>query len=106
METIIPPACKIMQDYSEILSQLVLSVEIVHMLYTEEVITEETCDEVKKLGGCLSGGPLTALFSTVSEDPKKLSVFATVLLQSEDTVCVGKDILKEYGKSFVLYMFN
>ena len=104
METIIPPACKIIQNHSESLSQLILSVEIVHLLYTEEVISEETCDEIKKLGGCLAGGPLTKLSSTVSENPKKLNLFATVLLQSEDTVCVGKDILKEYGKLFLLYV--
>ena len=68
------------------------------MLYTEGVISKEIFDEVESSGGLLTDVPLRALSDTVSEDPNKLRVFGTVLLQSKDTVRVGQDILKEYGK--------
>ena len=35
---------------------------------------------------------------TVFEDPNNIRVFGTVVLQSEDTVHVGQDILKEYSE--------
>ena len=89
------PACQILQRHSVKLSLQTLPVET---LYTEGVISKETFDEVESSGGSLIDGPLRTLFSTVSEDPNKLRVFGSVLLQSEDTVHVGNDILKEYGK--------
>ena len=96
---------QILQKYSESLSKLVLSSETIETLYTEGVLSNEIFDEVTKLGGSLSGGPLRALSNTVSKDFKQLRLFVTVLLQSEDTDTVGiaKDILKEYGKSFYFY---
>ena len=68
------------------------------MLYTERVISKETLDEVNRLGGVLGDGPLRALYTTVSEEPSKLRVLATILLKSEETVPIANDILKEYGK--------
>ena len=87
-----------LQKHSDRLSPLNLPVEIVQMLYTERVISKETLDEVNRLGGVLGDGPLRALHTTVSEEPNKLKVFASVLLKSEQTVPVAKDILKEYGQ--------
>ena len=72
------------------------------MLYTERVISKETLDEVNRLGGVLGDDPLYALHTTVSEDPSKLKVFASVLLKSEQTVPVAKDILREYGRFLIL----
>ena len=72
--------------------------EIAHTLYTEGVISEETFDDVKKSGGSLTGRPLTALQNTVSKDPQQLKIFGTVLLQSEETVRIGKSTLKDYGR--------
>ena len=99
---------QILQKHSETLSKLVLPSEIVETLCTERVFSNETFDEVIKLGGSLSGGPLRALSNTVSKDFKQLRLFAMVLLQSEDTVGIANDILKEYGKWFyfiiVLYL--
>lgn len=68
------------------------------MLYTEGVISKETFDDVESLKGSLTDGPLRALSSTVFEEPNKLRDFASVLLQSEDTVAIGNDILRDYGK--------
>ena len=56
---------------------------------------------MEKSGGSLAEDPLRALSTTVSENADKLRAFASILLQSEDTVCVAKDILKEYGKRVV-----
>ena len=75
---------------------------VIQTLYTEGVVSKETFDEMKRSGGQLTAGPLRALSDTVSEDPNMLRVFGSVLLQSEDTVHVGQDILKEYGNGFIL----
>ena len=72
--------------------------EVVHTLYTESVFSEETFDHVKRSEGSLAGDPLRVLQNTISKDPNQLVTFATVLLQSEETVGVGKSILKDYGK--------
>ena len=62
------------------------------------MISKETLDEVNRSGGVLGEGPLKALCTTVYEEPNKLEIFASVLLKSEQTVVIAKDILKEYGK--------
>ena len=88
--------------YSDRLS---LPEAIVKILYTESVISKETLDEVNRLGGVLGDGPLRALCTTVCENPYKLKVFASVLLKSEQTVSIAKDILKEYGKINDTYVY-
>ena len=89
---------QILQKYSESLSKLVLPSEIVKMLRTEGVLSNDTFDEVEEVGGLLlSGGPLRALSDIVSKEFNQLRAFATVLLQSENTVDIAEDILKEYG---------
>ena len=91
-------ACQMLQQHTDRLSPLILPVEIVQMLYEERVISKETLDEVNRLGSVLGEGPLRALCTTVSKDPNILKVFSSVLLKSEETVQIAKDILKEYGK--------
>ena len=68
------------------------------MLYTEEVISMETLNEMERSGGLQTDRSLRALSNTISEDPNKLRILTSVLLQSEETVHVGQDILKEYSK--------
>ena len=68
------------------------------MLSTEKIISVDTLNVMEKSGGLETDCLLSALFNTVSEDPNKLRVFATVLLQSVETVHVGEVILKEYSK--------
>ena len=89
---------QILQKHSENFSHLLLPMEVVQTLYTEGVISKKIFDEVEKSGGCLAEGPLRALSSTVSKDPNQLKVFASVLMQAEETVRVAKDTLKDYGK--------
>ena len=92
------PACQMLQKHSDRILPVTLPVEIVQMLYTERVISKETLDEVNRLGGVLRDGPLRALCTAVYEDPSKLKLFTNVLLKSEQTVLIGQDILKEFGK--------
>ena len=68
------------------------------MLYTEGVISKEIFDVMESSGGLLTEGLLKALCSTIIEDPNQLRVFGSVLLQSKDTVHLGNNICKEYGK--------
>ena len=86
-----------LQKHSDRILPITLPVEIVQMLYTEQVISKETLDEVNRLGGVIRDGSLRALHTTVSEDPSKLQVFASILLKYEQTVLIGQDILKEFG---------
>ena len=92
------PACQMLQKHFDRISPLTLPVEIVQILFKEKVISKETLDEFSRSGGILGDGPLKALCTTVYGDPNKLKVFASVLLKSEQTVLIGQDILKEYGK--------
>ena len=71
--------------------------EVVQMLYTEEVISNEAFDEVKRLRSN-GAGPLRELPTIVSKDFNMPRVLATILLQSKDTAHMGTHILKEYGK--------
>ena len=98
IEDLCSSACQMLQKHSDRILPLTLPVEIVQMLYTERVISKETLDEVNRLGGILGEGILQALHTTVSEDPNKLKLLASILLNSEQTVLTGQDILKEFGK--------
>ena len=81
--------------------------EVAQTLYTEGVISKDTLDEVESLDGSLAGGPFTALSNTISSDPNQLKLFASILLQSKETVPIGEDILRECGKiSITNYQFN
>ena len=67
------------------------------MLYTEEVIF----DELDRSRGFLTDGALKAISSVVNEDSNKLRVLCTILQQSEETLCVATDMLREYGKWYI-----
>ena len=95
-------ATQILRTHSEKLHQHVLSVDAIHMLYTERVISKDTLCEVKRLGGRIDGVPLIALREAVSKNPKHLRVFTSILLRSTQSVPIAKDILKHYGKYFLL----
>ena len=98
------PACEMLQKHSNRIMPLTLPMEIIQMLYTEKVISKETLNEMNRLGGVLSDGPLGALCTTVSKDPAKLKIFASVLMKSEQTISVAKNFLKEYGKYQYIYI--
>ena len=56
----------------------------------EGVISDEIFAEVQRS----NISPLRALSGTVSDNPKQLRAFSTILLRSEDTVQIGQEILK------------
>ena len=97
IEELSTPTCQMLQKHSDRITPLTLAVEIVQMLYTERVISKEILNEVNRLEGILGDGPLRTLCTTVYDDPSKLKLFASILLKSEQTVPVAKDLLKEYG---------
>ena len=93
------PACRVFQVYSGSLQQITLPKELIQRLYTEGFISKETLQEVDTTeGSSLSGSLLRSLRSTLAKDPNKLRAFATVLIQSEKTQDIGRNILKESGK--------
>ena len=94
------PACQILLKHSRKLSQLILPVET---LLTEGVISKEIFHELKKSGNLLVNGPLRALCTTVSKDHKQLKAFASILLQSRETIKVAQFILEEYGKQEISF---
>ena len=88
-------ACQMLQRHTD---SLILPAKIVRILHTERLISKETLDEVIRMEGVLGDGALRALCTTVSVDPNKLRIFASVLLKSEETVAIGNNILKQYSK--------
>lgn len=96
-----------LQKWRDQLLSIPLSKEVAQKLYNEEIISKETSNEVTKFGGSLADVFLRALCSTISEGPYLLQKFASILLESEDTVCVARDILNEcavHGK-WSVYLF-
>ena len=76
------------------------------MLYAGGVISKKAFNEIQSSEGSLTDNSLRVLSDTVSEDSNQLRRFGHLLLQSEVTLHIGQDILKEYGKclqlSFIL----
>ena len=64
------------------------------------IISNEIIDELQKS----NISSLRALSGTASDNPNQLQAFSTILLRSEDTVQIGQEILKEYGKFFAFKM--
>ena len=80
------------------LSSVNLPTEIVHLLFSEKIISNETLVDVTKLGGVLRDESLRALSTTVRRKPNSLKTFGNVLKKSKQTILIGKSILKDCGK--------
>lgn len=72
--------------------------EVIQLLYTEKVISKELYNNVMKSGCLLTNDLMTALHTTVSEDPRQLRVFVSILLHSKKTVLIANEIHKDYRK--------
>ena len=72
--------------------------KIVHLLFSEKIISNETLVDVTKLGGVLHDESLRALSTIVRRKPNCLKMFGTVLTISKQTILIGKSILKDCGK--------
>ena len=98
------PACCVFQGYSRSLQQITLPKEVIQRLHVEGFISKEMLQEMNiSEGSPLSGSLLRSLRSTLAKDPNKLRAFATVLIQSEETHDIGRNILKDSGKSNVVW---
>ena len=72
--------------------------QIFHILHMESVITKQTFDDANRSGDVPVEESFCALCDIISDDHSKIKVFGSILLKFEQTVLIGKDILKEYGK--------
>ena len=98
LEELSTSACQILVKHCISLSSVNLPTIIVHLLFSERTISNEILPDVTKLGGILRDESLRALSTTVPRKPNSLKTFGTVLTKSEETVLLGKSILKDCSK--------
>ena len=92
-------ASQLLQQYSDRLSKVVFSKEIVQLLHTEGIISEKTATEIERTNDCkLSGDPLMALYTAVAEDHNKLKLLADILMNTDETGSLANEILQEYSE--------
>lgn len=94
------------QICSESLPQLILPTDVLQLLYTEGIISKEIFNDIDKSGGSITDSSLRALHTRLSENPNQLKIFFSILLQSKDTVHVGKDALKKYRCKLLVFIWN
>lgn len=95
------PASQILLSYSDEFSQLILNDNLVALLLTEEVISRNTQEMIKRRGYSLDGPPFRAICRKVANEPQKLELLADVLLKSAGTVPLGNRLKKDYCKSLI-----
>ena len=95
------PASQILLSYSDEFSQLILNDNLVALLLTEEVISRNTQEMIKRRGYSLDGPPFRAICRKVANEPQKLELLADVLLKSVGTVPLGNKLKKDYCKSLI-----
>ena len=98
LEELSTSACQILVKHCDSLSSVTLPTKIVHLLFSERIISNEMLANVTKLGGILRDESLRALSTTVRRRPNSLKTFGTVLTKSEQTVLLGKSILEDCSK--------
>ena len=86
-----------------VLSQCLINpVKMSQLLFSERFIGEETLDKVESLEGPYSEKKtslLSAIYTAVSSDHKKLKVLHRVLSKFKETQDLAKRIINEYGKN-------
>ena len=91
-----------MLSYRDKLSQLFLNDDLVGLLCSEGVISKDTQEMIMKYNNILEDEPLRAVCVTVADDHQKLKVLADVLLQSTETVPLGRDLADKYCESIII----
>lgn len=71
------------------------TIEIVHLMCNEKVLPKKIKNTETNNLEILKG-----LRTTVYDDHCKLRVFASTLLKSQDTIKLGIDIIRDYGKHY------
>ena len=98
-------ATAILQCHNDTLSQcLIYPVKVSQLLFSERCISEETLDEMETLEieDILDEKKttlLSAIYTAVSSDHKKLKVVATVLSKFKEMKTLSERIITEYGES-------
>ena len=83
---------------------MISPVQLSQLLYSKRCICEATLDQMETVDQSRSLDDkkttlLTAVQEAVSDDYRKLKVFATVLSTVEETRDVANQLLTEYGKT-------
>ena len=85
----------------EISQSQINPVKVSQLLFSERSINEETLDKMESLQGSPDEKKMTllsAIYTAISVDHKKLKVLATVLSKFEETKTLSERIISEYSK--------
>ena len=86
----------------EMSQSMINPVKVSQLLFSERYINEETLDKMESLKGTPDEKKttlLSAIYTAISSDHKKLKVLATVLSKFEETKMLSKRIISEYSES-------
>ena len=86
------------QQCKELCEKMKDPVTIAEYMYTEDAFTLEQLERIKDSTGDEKKALFTALESAVSENHYNLKIFATVLLEEQDTYSIGKSLLSKYSE--------
>lgn len=93
----VDPASQLLLSFSDELSDLELTDELLTLLYTKEIITRKTQYKIKDSGYLLVDESLRAVCATVAEDHNKLKLLANVLSQFKQTTSLAHNLISDYG---------
>ena len=89
-------------SYRDKLSQSFLTDDLVGLLCSEGVISNDTQKMIKEYDNILDNKPLRTVCVTVADDHQKLKVLADVLLQSTGTALLGRELADKYCESIIV----
>ena len=87
--------------HAAVLQAMICPIDMSQLLYSERCIDEQTLDDLEGIETSLDNKKialLTAIYTAVSLDYKKLKVFATILSKFEEMNSLGNEILTAFGK--------
>ena len=80
------------------LTHVLITDEIVSLLYTEGLIDDTLRDELRRRGRLLFDGAVKAICLKLDENPSKLKALADILLKCKKTESVGRALHDEWSK--------
>ena len=81
-------------------------VKVSQLLFSERFISEETLDKMERMEGILDEKKttlLSAIYTAISSDHKKLKVLLMVLSKFEETKVLSERIISEYSEKTISY---
>ena len=95
-------ATAILQCHNDTLLQCLINpVKVSQLLFSERCISGETLDKMESLQGSPDEKKttlLSAIYTAISSDHKKLKVLVTVLSKFEETKMLSENIISEYSE--------